>query len=111
MEYSRERTAGDLAQGQSGRSGIGAESVYQAARELDSKGHFGIADRNRVFELLSLIEVAIGLASGDRTGPGKVLGSLGQGLVFSEQGASQVEPLGFPDIAGAGHMSYKYACL
>src|ERR1035441_4200451 len=32
-------------------------------------------------------------------------------FVFAQQGASQVEPLGFLGIVGAGHMTYKYSCL
>jgi hypothetical protein len=32
-------------------------------------------------------------------------------FVFAQQGASQVEPFGFLGIAGASHMTYKYALL
>lgn len=32
-------------------------------------------------------------------------------LVLPQQGASQVESFGLLDIAGAGHLTYKYACL
>jgi len=105
MQYRREGTVGDFAQGQSGRSGIVAKSVYQTAREFDGEGHFGIADRDWVLELMSLFEVAIGLAPGDGTFQGETLGSLGQVFVFVQQGASQVEPLGFLGIAGASHMT------
>jgi len=64
-----------------------------------------------VLELLSLFEVAIGLAPGDGTVPGETLGGLGQVFVFAQQGASQVEPFGFLGIAGASHMTYEYAYL
>jgi hypothetical protein len=76
VQYRREGTAGDLAQGQSGRSGVGAESLYETARKLDGKGHFDIADRDWVLESLCLLEVAIGLALGDGAIPGQLLGSL-----------------------------------
>jgi hypothetical protein len=64
-----------------------------------------------VLELVCLIEVAIGLAPGDGTSLGEALGGLGQVRVFPQQSAGQVEPLGFLGIAGAGHMTYKYAYL
>jgi len=111
MQYRREGTGGDFAQGQSGGGGVIAESGYQTAREFDGEGNFDIADRDRVLELLGLFEIAIGLAPGDGTVPGEALGGLGQVFVFAQQGASQVEPLGFLGIAGAGHMTYKYASL
>jgi hypothetical protein len=111
MQYRREGTVGDFAQGQSGGSGVFPESVYQTAREFDGEGHFGIADRDWVLELLSLFEVAIGLAPGNGTVPGETLGGLGQVFVFAQQDASQVEPFGFLRIAGASHMTYKYDSL
>ncbi|MBZ5626013.1 MAG: hypothetical protein LAQ69_46090, partial [Acidobacteriia bacterium] len=46
MQYRRKGTVGDFAQGQSGGSGVIAESGYQTAREFDGEGHFGIADRH-----------------------------------------------------------------
>src|ERR1035437_1648058 len=111
MEYRREGTAGDYAQGQSGESGVGAESVYETAREFDGEGHFDIADRKWVLELLCPIEVAIGLAPGDGTSLGEAFGGRGQVRVLPKQSAGQVEPLGFLGMAGAGHMTYKYSCL
>ena len=80
MQYRREGTGGNFAQGQSGGSGIIAESVYQTAREFDGEGNFDIADRDWVLELLGLFEIAIGLAPGEGTVPGEALGGLGQVL-------------------------------
>jgi hypothetical protein len=111
MKYRRQGTAGDLAQGQSGGSGVVAKFVYQTAREFDGERHFGIADRDWAFELLCLFEVAIGLAPGDGTGLSELFGGLGQVLVLPQQGASQIEPFGFRGIAGTGHMTYKYVYL
>ena len=105
MQYRREGTAGDFAQGQSGGSGVIAESAYETARKFDGEGHFDVADRNWTFELLRLFEIAIGLTSGDGTVPDEVFGGFGQMFVFAQQGASQIEPLGFLDIAGPGHMT------
>ena len=111
MEYGREGPSGDLAQGQSGGSGVRTEFVYQAARDFDGEGNLGIADRNGAFELERLLEVAIGLARGDGASLGEKCGGIGQVRVVSQQGARQIEPLGLLGIAGAGHMSYIYALL
>ena len=111
MKHCQQGTADDLAQGQSGRCRVGPECLYQTVRQLDRERHFRIADRDRTFELLCLLEIAIGLAPGDGAGEGEVLGGLEQALVFPQQGASQVEPLSFLGIAGAGHIPYIYVCL
>jgi hypothetical protein len=103
MEHHQQGTADNLAQGQSGGSSVGAQSRREASRELHSERQFGVTDRDRTFELLSLFEIPIGLAPGDGAAPGEALGGLGQMLVFAQQGTSQVEPLGFLGIAGAGH--------
>lgn len=58
MQYRQQGTADDLAQSQSGRSGVGAESLHQSAREFDREGHLCIADRDRTFELVCLLEIA-----------------------------------------------------
>jgi hypothetical protein len=78
------------------------------ARKLDRKRDFDISDRKRVFELLSLLEIAIGLAFGDAAALGKAFGGLGQRSRSVQQGASQIEPLGLLSIRGAGHTTYKY---
>jgi hypothetical protein len=64
-----------------------------------------------VLESLCLLEVAIGLALGDRTTPGQLLGGLGPMLVLLQNGTGQVDPLGLLDLAGTGHLTYKYAYL
>ena len=99
MQYGREGTAGDFAQGQSGGSGVIAESVYETARKFDSEGHFDIADRNWVLESLCLLEVAISLALGDGAIPGQLLGSLGPMRIPLQKGASQVGPFGLLDTS------------
>jgi len=111
MQYRREGTSGDFAQGQSGGSRVVAESLYQTAREFDGEGHFDIADRDGVFELLSLFEIAIGLAPGNVTVVGEALGGLGQVFVLPQQGASQIQPFGLLGIAGTGLMTYEFAYL
>ena len=111
MKHDQNRTTDNLAQGQAGRGGVGAESVDQAARELDREGDLRIADWERAFEEFCLLEVAIRLAQGDGAGAREVVGGIGQVLVLLEQGSRQVEPLGFLDIAGTGHLTYTYACL
>ncbi|HEX4785865.1 MAG TPA: hypothetical protein VH350_16105 [Candidatus Sulfotelmatobacter sp.] len=99
----REGTTGDLAQSQSGRSGVGAESLDETAHKLDGKGHFDIADLDWALESLCLLEVAIGLALGDGAIPSQLLGSLGPMRVALQKGARQVEPFGLLDMAGARH--------
>jgi hypothetical protein len=107
----QEGTAGDLAQGQSRRSGVGAESFHETARKLDGEGYFDIADRDRVLEPLCLLQVAIGLALGDGAILGQSLGSLGPMRIPLQKGTGQVEPFGLLDMAGSRHMTYKYACI
>jgi len=50
VKHDQNRTTDNLAQGQAGRGGVGAESVDQAARELDREGDLRIADWERAFE-------------------------------------------------------------
>ncbi len=64
-----------------------------------------------MLESLCQLEVAIGLALGNRAIPGELLGSLGPMWIPLQKGASQVEAFGLLDIAGARHMTYKYAYL
>jgi hypothetical protein len=103
VQYRREGTSGDLAQGQSRRSGVGAESLDETARKLDGEGHFDIADWDGVLESLCLLEVAIGLALGDNAIPGQSLGRLGPMLMALQKGTGEVEAFGFLDMAGARH--------
>ena len=105
MQYSLQCPADDFAQSQSRRGCVRPESRHQAAGEFDREGDFGISDRNRPFQWLRLLEIAISLALGDGTGSGEMFDGLGQLLVFAQQSASQVEPLGFLDIAGTSHLS------
>src|SRR5260370_892647 len=87
VQSRRDGTAGDPAEGQSGRSGVGAESLDETARKLDGKGHFDIDDRDWVLESLCLLEVAIGLALGDGAIAGQLLGSLGPMRIALQKGA------------------------
>jgi hypothetical protein len=111
VQYRREGTSGDLAQGQSRRSGVGAESLDETARKLDGERHSDIADWDGVLESLCLLEVAIGLALGDGAIPGQSLGRLGPMRIPLQKGTGQVEPFGFLDMAGSRHLTYKYACI
>src|ERR1022692_2325136 len=111
MQYRQQGSTDDLAQGRAGGSGIRPESFYQTARKLDGKRDFGISDRNRMLELLRLLEIAIGLAFGDGVTLGKALGGLGQRSRTVQQGASRIEPLGLLSICGACHETYKYVYL
>ena len=89
MEDRHKRTAGDLAEGQSGGTCVGAESVYQAARKFDGEGHFGIADRDWPLELLCLLEVAIRLTFRDRAIARQSLRRLGPIPVLLQQGTGE----------------------
>jgi hypothetical protein len=92
--------------------GLKARSRFtRRARKPDSKGHFDIADRDWALESLCLLEVAIGLALGDGTTPGQLVGSLRPMLIPLQKGAGQVEPLGLLDMVGARHLTYLYVCL
>src|ERR1019366_9144155 len=81
------------------------------ARKFDRKRHLSVFHRNGSFELLSPLQITIGLALGDRPVPGQAFGRLGQGRVLAEKGASLIEPVGFLSIAGARHTTYTYVYL
>ena len=54
------------------------------ARKLDRKGDFGIHRGKRLFELLGLLEITVGLALGDGPVAGQVLGGVGQDRMLAE---------------------------
>ena len=64
-----------------------------------------------MFQLLRLLEVAVSLTSGDGAGAGELFYSLGHIPVFAQNGTSQIEPLGFLCIGGAGHVTQIYVSL
>jgi len=111
MQYRQHRSADDLAQRRPGGGGVRPQSCHQTARKLDRKRDFDISDRKRMWELLRLLEIAIGLAFGDGAALGKAFGSLGQRSRSVQQGAGPIEPLGLLSIRGAGDTTYMYVCL
>jgi hypothetical protein len=111
MQYRQHRAADDLAQGRAGGGRVRPQSFHQTARKLDRKRDFDISDRKRMLELLSLLEIAIGLTFGDGAALGKALGSRGKRSRSAQQGASPIEPLGLLSIRGTGHTTYKYVYL
>jgi len=111
MEYRLHGSADDLAQGQAGRGGVGPEACHQAARELDRKGDLGILCRDGLSELLSPLQITIGLALGDRPFASQAFGGLGQGCPRAENSKRLVESLGLSSIVGVSHMTYKYVYL
>ena len=78
------------------------QSFHQTARKLDCKGDFDISDRKRIGELLSPLEIAIGLAFGNGATLGEALGGLGQRTRTVQQDASPIEPLGLLNMRGTG---------
>ena len=111
MENRLHGAADDLAQGQTRRGGVGPERGHQTARELDRKGDLGILYRNGLSELLSTLQIPIGLALADRPLASQAFGSLGKWRMLAEEGASLIEPTGLLSIAGASHTTYKYVHL
>ena len=67
--------------------------------------------RDGLSELLSTLQISIGLALADRPVASQAFGSLGKWRMLAEEGASLIEPLGFLSIAGARHETYKYVYL
>ena len=67
--------------------------------------------RNGLSELLSTLQITIGLTLGHRPLASQAFGSLGKWRMLAEEGASLIEPVGFLSIAGASHMTYKYVHL
>ena len=111
MEYRLHGSADDLAEGQTGRGGVGPEGCHQTARELDRKGDLGVLYRDGLSELLSTLQITIGLTLGDRPLASQAFGSLGKGCPRTEKSARLIEPLGFLTIARACHKTYKYVYL
>ena len=67
--------------------------------------------RDGLSELLSPLQITIGLALGDRPFASQAFGGLGQGCPRAEKSKRLVESLGLSSIAGASHMTYKYVYL
>jgi hypothetical protein len=73
--------------------------------KLDSKCQFGFAGRDRLFQALSLFEVAIGLTRRDRAVARQLLDRVGELIDMQQQAARVIEALGFLSLAGARHLS------
>ena len=100
----------DLAQSQSCRSGVLSKPGDQSPRELDGECNLGVPYGNRSVQLLRQIEVAIRLSEGYGACSCKLGGCLGK-LLVTQQLSGKIESLCFLDIAGSGHVTYKYNLL
>ena len=60
---------------------------------------------NRLFQALSLFEVAIGLTRRNGTVLGQLFDRIGELIDTQQQVARAIEALGFLDLAGAWHLS------
>ena len=73
--------------------------------KFDGECQFGFAWRDRLFQPLSLFEVAIGLARRYGAVPRQLLDRNGKLIDVQQQIARAVEALGFLGLAGAWHLS------
>jgi len=73
--------------------------------KFDGEGQFGFAGRERLFQPLSLFEVAIGLTQRNRAVLGQLFDRIGELIDTQQQIARAIEALGFLDLAGAWHLS------
>jgi len=67
--------------------------------------HYGLAWRDRVFQPLSLFEVAIGLTRRYGAAPGQPLDRNGELIDVQQQVARAIEALGFLGLVGVLHLS------
>ena len=72
---------------------------------FDRECQFGFAWRDRLFQPLSLFEVAIGLTRRNGAVPGQLLDRIGKLIDMPQQVARAIEALGFLGLAGAWHLS------
>ena len=73
-----QRSADHLADGQSFGRSERPDPLNQAVRKFDGECQFGFARRNRLFQPLSLFEVAIGLARRNGAIPGQLFDRIGE---------------------------------
>ena len=73
--------------------------------KLDRKCQFGLAWRERLFQLLSLFEIAIGLARRNGAIPSQLFGCIAKQAALLEKIARAIEALGFLGFAGVWRLS------
>src|SRR5216684_5120151 len=110
MQPRQQGSRDNLADRHACAGGVSPHFCDQALREFDGERRLGVANRNRFFEMLGLLQVAVSLTRGDRALPSQFPDCLGQ-VESPEQVASSVEPLGLLGIARAAHMSHIYNLL
>jgi len=104
--YQREQRPRDhLAHRQLPGACVKPYALNQAGWQLYGKRQLAFAHRDWLFQLLRMLDVAMGLSRGDRT----LSRQLGDGLStlfeLPQQLASTIEPLSLLSIAGARHLS------
>ena len=73
--------------------------------KFDGECQFGFAWRDRLFQPLSLFEVAIGLTRRNGAVLGQLFDRIGELIDMQQQVARAIEALGFLGLAGAWHLS------
>ena len=102
----REQGSADhLADGQSSGRSKRTDAPDQAVRKFDREGQFGFAWWDRLFQPLSLFEVAIGLARRNGAVLSQLLDRIGELIDMQQQIARAIEPLGFLRLVGTRHLS------
>ena len=100
-----QRSADHLADGQSFCRSEGPHAPNQAVWKLHRECQFGFAWRDRPFQLLSLLEVAIGLTLRNGTVLRQLPNGFGKTIDLSKQVARTIETFGFLGLAGSRHLS------
>jgi hypothetical protein len=100
-----QRSADNLADRQSLGRSKRAHAPNQALWKFDSECQFGFDWRDRLFQTLSLFEVAIGLTRRNGAVLGQPFGRIGELLDMQQQVARAIESLDFLRLAGAWHLS------
>ena len=73
--------------------------------KFDGECQFGFAWRDRLFQPLSLFEVAISLTRRNGAVLGQLFDRIGELIDMQQQIARAIEALGFLGLAGAWHLS------
>jgi hypothetical protein len=100
-----QRSADHLADGQSFGRCERPHAQNQAVWKLHRECQFGFAWRDRLFQTLSLFEVAIGLTGRYGAVLGQLLDRIGELIDLPQQVERAIEALGFLGPAGAWHLS------
>ena len=100
-----QRSADHLADGQSFGRRKRADAPDQAVRKFDGECEFGFAWRDRLFQPLSLLEVAISLTRRNGAVLDQLFDRIGEQIGMTQQVARAIEALGFLGLAGAWHLS------